>query len=42
MYPRTAVSSERVLEIMDMPGFYQLNEDGVTETETKGYLEWTM
>ena len=40
MYPRTAVSSERLQEIMDMPISINPNEDGVTETETKGYLEF--
>ena len=39
MYPRTAVSSERLQEIMDMPISIN-NEDGVTETDTKGYLEF--
>ena len=40
MYPRTAVSSHRVKEIMDMPISIDPNENGVTETETKGYLEF--
>ena len=40
MYPRTAVSSERLQEIMDMPISINPNEDGVTETETRGYLEF--
>ena len=40
MYPRTAVSSERLKEIMDMPISIDLNEDGVQETETHGYLEF--
>ena len=40
MYPRTAVSSHRLKEIMDMPISIDLNENGVTETETKGYLEF--
>ena len=40
MYPRTAVSSERLQEIMDMPISINPNEDGVTETDTKGYLEF--
>ena len=40
MYPRTVVSSERLQEIMDMPISINPNEDGVTETETKGYLEF--
>lgn len=40
MYPRTAVSSHRLNEIMDMPISIDPNENGVTETETKGYLEF--
>ena len=40
MYPRTAVSSERLKEIMDMPITIDPNEDGVQETETHGYLEF--
>ena len=40
MYPRTAVSSERLKEIMDMPISIDLNEDGIQETETHGYLEF--
>ena len=40
MYPRTAVSSHRLKEIMDMPISIDPNEKGVTETETKGYLEF--
>ena len=40
MYPRTAVSSHRLKEIMDMPISIDPNENGVTETETKGYLEF--
>ncbi|RSK01344.1 putative ABC transporter ATP-binding protein [Streptococcus sp. A12] len=40
MYPRTAVSSHRLKEIMDMPISIGPNENGVTETETKGYLEF--
>lgn len=40
MYPRTAVSARRLQEIMDMPLSISPNEDGVTETETKGYLEF--
>ena len=40
MYPRTAVSSERLKEIMDMPISTDPNEDGVQETETHGYLEF--
>ena len=40
MYPRTAVSSHRLKEIMDMPISIDPNENGVTKTETKGYLEF--
>ena len=40
MYPRTAVSSQRLKEIMDMPISIDPNENGITETETKGYLEF--
>ena len=40
MYPRTAVSSERLKEIMDMPISIDPNEDGIQETESHGYLEF--
>lgn len=40
MYPRTAVSSERLKEIMDMPISIDPNEDGIQDTETHGYLEF--
>lgn len=40
MYPRTAVSSERLKEIMDIPISIDSNEDGIQETETHGYLEF--
>ena len=40
MYPRTAVSSERLKKIMDMPISIDPNEDGIQETETHGYLEF--
>lgn len=40
MYPRTAVSSERLKEVMAMPISINPNEDGITETRTKGYLEF--
>ncbi|WP_247921802.1 ABC transporter ATP-binding protein [Streptococcus sp. oral taxon 431] len=40
MYPRTAVSSKRLKEIMDMPISIDPNEDGIQETETHGYLEF--
>ncbi|MGT2799114.1 ABC transporter ATP-binding protein [Streptococcus marmotae] len=40
MYPRTAVSSERLKEVMAMSISINPNEDGVRETETRGYLEF--
>jgi lipid/multidrug/protein-type ABC exporter, ATP binding/membrane-spanning protein, putative len=40
MYPRTAVSSQRLKEVMDMPISINPNEDGITETDTQGYLEF--
>lgn len=40
MYPGTAVSAKRLQEIMDMPISIDPNEDGVTETASKGYLEF--
>ena len=40
MYPRTAVSSERLKEVMDMPISIDPNEKGVRETATHGYLEF--
>lgn len=40
IYPKMAVSSQRIREVMDMPISIRPNEDGVTETATKGYLEF--
>ncbi|HFU4203890.1 TPA: ABC transporter ATP-binding protein [Streptococcus suis] len=40
MYPRMAVSSRRIEEVLDMPISISKNEDGITETETRGYLEF--
>ena len=40
MYPRTAVSSERLKEVMDMPISIDPNENGITESATHGYLEF--
>lgn len=40
MYPRMVVSSERISEVMVMPISIDPNDDGVTETATKGYLEF--
>ena len=42
MYPRTAVSSERLKEVMEMPISIDPNEGGIRETETHGYLELKM
>ena len=40
MYPRTAVSSERLKEVMEMPISIDPNAGGVRETATHGYLEF--
>lgn len=40
MYPRMDVSSRRIQEVLDMPLSISENPDGITETETKGYLEF--
>lgn len=40
MYPRMAVSSRRIQEVMDMPLSINPNENGITDTATKGYLEF--
>lgn len=40
MYPRMVVSSERISEVMAIPISIDPNDDGVTETATKGYLEF--
>lgn len=40
MYPRTAVSSERLKEVLDMPISINPNEDGISETASRGYLEF--
>lgn len=40
MYPRMAVSAKRIQEVLDMPISISKNEDGITETETRGYLEF--
>lgn len=40
MYPRTAVSSERLKEVVEMPISIDPNEGGVRETGTHGYLEF--
>ncbi|MGV3162966.1 ABC transporter ATP-binding protein [Streptococcus hyovaginalis] len=40
MYPRMAVSSQRIVEVVAMPISISKNEDGVTETASKGYLEF--
>lgn len=38
MYPRIVVSSKRLTEVLSMPISITKNEDGITETKTKGYL----
>lgn len=38
MYPRAAVSANRIQEVLDTEAVITENEDGVTETETHGYL----
>lgn len=40
MYPRMSVSSQRIQEVLDMPISISKNEDGITETDTHGYLEF--
>lgn len=40
MYPRTAVSARRLQEILDMPISIDPNPDGVTQSPTRGYLEF--
>ncbi|MCB5069927.1 ABC transporter ATP-binding protein/permease [Streptococcus mutans] len=40
MYPRMAVSSKRIQEVMAMPISIDPNINGVKETKTKGYLEF--
>ena len=40
MYPRMAVSSRRIEEVLAMPISISKNEDGIRETKTKGYLEF--
>lgn len=40
MYPRMSVSSKRLIEIMELPISISPNEEGITETSTKGYLEF--
>ncbi len=40
MYPRMAVSSRRIQEVLDMAISISKNEGGITETETHGYLEF--
>ncbi|WP_034558461.1 ABC transporter ATP-binding protein, partial [Carnobacterium gallinarum] len=38
MYPRAAVSANRIQEVLDTEAVITENENGVTETETHGYL----
>ena len=40
MYPRMAVSSQRIQEVMSMPISISPNENGITKTQSKGYLEF--
>ncbi|MEI5989637.1 ABC transporter ATP-binding protein [Enterococcus crotali] len=40
MYPRAAVSARRIQEAFDMEPVIRENETGITETKTKGYLEF--
>ncbi|CAM4160191.1 multidrug ABC transporter ATP-binding protein [Streptococcus penaeicida] len=40
MYPRMAVSSQRISEVLEMPLSISKNDDGITESETRGYLEF--
>lgn len=40
MYPRMVVSSRRINAAMDMPLSISQNPDGVTETASRGYLEF--
>ncbi|AND79185.1 ABC transporter ATP-binding protein [Streptococcus pantholopis] len=40
MYPRMSVSSKRIQEVMNLPISIDPNENGITETQTKGYLEF--
>ncbi|MGQ7327887.1 ABC transporter ATP-binding protein [Streptococcus suis] len=40
MYPRMSVSSQRIQEVLDMPISISKNEDGIIETDTRGYLEF--
>ncbi len=40
MYPRMSVSSHRIQEVLDMSISISKNEDGITETDSRGYLEF--
>lgn len=40
MYPRAAVSANRIQEAFDIEPIIKDNPEGVTETETKGYIEF--
>lgn len=40
LYPRMAVSAQRLQEVLEMPLSIGQNPDGVTETQTRGYLEF--
>lgn len=40
MYPKMAVSSQRIEEVMTLPISINPNEEGIKETKTRGYLEF--
>lgn len=40
IYPKTSVSAQRLQEIFDMPISIDMNESGIKETQTEGYLEF--
>lgn len=40
MYPRAAVSANRIQEAFDIDPIIKDKKDGVTETQTKGYIEF--
>ncbi|CYV58961.1 TPA: ABC transporter ATP-binding protein [Streptococcus suis] len=40
MYPRMSVSSQRIQKVLDMPISISKNEEGITKSDTRGYLEF--
>lgn len=40
MYPRAAVSAHRIQEVLDIEPNIQVNNEGVKETKTNGYIEF--